>query len=191
MPPQSSRRCSYHNGKRRCQRNGTGNPPLCRTCREALGGGEPSNPIADVLGKLFTGKPVTSDDVSAAASAAARAVFGQPVGIPMPQPPRVGTYPWIFSNPPGPAPYPPPPGARRPPRQPPPPDREAERDAEASRAAARVVLGIGPRVKLTKAMLDKLRRDLARKHHPDRGGSTEKMKQINSAVDILLATVDN
>lgn len=38
-----------------------------------------------------------------------------------------------------------------------------------------------------KEVLKKQRKLLAKKYHPDRGGSVEKMQEINSAVDLLLA----
>lgn len=84
------------------------------------------------------------------------------------------------------------PAARRPappPPPPPPPDPMIEHRKQV--AAARKALGLAASVVLSKAMLERKRRELARKHHPDLGGSAAKMQEINQAVDFLLETVDN
>lgn|GEM_PF-7041045 len=71
---------------------------------------------------------------------------------------------------------------RQPPRQPPPPPPPAGPDP-------RVVLGFGPGDKLTVVIVKARHRELARKHHPDRGGSVARMQEINAAVDKLLASM--
>ena len=84
----------------------------------------------------------------------------------------------------------PPPGFRTPPNwwprgqpaSPPPPDPKIE-----ERRKARIVLGFGPSDPITLPILQRRRRDLARRHHPDRGGSVEKMKLVNAAADLLEA----
>lgn len=69
---------------------------------------------------------------------------------------------------------PPPPRPR--PRKPPGPD-------------PRVVLGFAAGQKVTAAEVKARHRELARKHHPDRGGSVARMQEVNAAVDQLLATL--
>lgn len=55
--------------------------------------------------------------------------------------------------------------------------------------AARATLGFGPRDAITKEILKARHRELAKRHHPDRGGSLERMKIINSAVDLIAGTL--
>lgn len=72
-------------------------------------------------------------------------------------------------------------------QRPPPDPREAQL-AEA-RQRARITLGFTPREPLTEAAIKGRQKELARKHHPDRGGSTAKMAAINDAADVLLASL--
>jgi hypothetical protein len=53
----------------------------------------------------------------------------------------------------------------------------------------RVVLGFAAGQKVTVAEVKARHRELARKHHPDRGGSVSKMQEVNAAVDQILATL--
>lgn len=66
--------------------------------------------------------------------------------------------------------------------------RQDPREREAI-LRARALLGYGPSDRLTKEDLRDRRSTLAKKHHPDKGGSLERMVQINQAVDILMATL--
>jgi len=52
---------------------------------------------------------------------------------------------------------------------------------------ARVIFGFGHGEAVTPDELKSRRRDLSKKHHPDRGGSLGKMQEINNAHDILAA----
>jgi len=52
----------------------------------------------------------------------------------------------------------------------------------------RTVLGFSPGERLTTDMVKKRHRELARQHHPDMGGSTAKMQEINRAVDELMSS---
>jgi len=54
---------------------------------------------------------------------------------------------------------------------------------------ARAVLGFTPQEPLTADMIKRRHRDLVRRHHPDRGGSTQRMAEVNAAVDVLLASM--
>ena len=67
-----------------------------------------------------------------------------------------------------------------PPRQPPPPPKEDLSNK------ARYTLHFGPTEALTKASIQKRRKELAAFCHPDRGGSTEAMQAVNSAADYLI-----
>jgi len=62
--------------------------------------------------------------------------------------------------------------------------KERERASHVSRA--RRILGYTAKEPITKDQIKLRQRELARKHHPDRGGSVERMQDINWAVDILL-----
>lgn len=69
-------------------------------------------------------------------------------------------------------------------RQPPQHDPEAE--LLRARAAARQVMGFGADEPIDAAKIKVRHRELVRKHHPDRGGSTKKMANINLARDVLM-----
>lgn len=63
------------------------------------------------------------------------------------------------------------------------PDLELQREL----GAARMELGFQHREPLTVERVEKRRKELARKHHPDLGGSPERMVRINQAADLLVA----
>jgi len=65
--------------------------------------------------------------------------------------------------------------------KPPPPPKKPGSDP-------RSVLGFAPGERLTTDMVKKRHRELARQHHPDVGGETAKMQEINIAVDTLMAS---
>jgi hypothetical protein len=52
---------------------------------------------------------------------------------------------------------------------------------------ARQELGFQPREPLELAQVERRRKELARKHHPDLGGSASRMATINQAADLLVA----
>lgn len=54
---------------------------------------------------------------------------------------------------------------------------------------ARKVMGFAPAEPLNTAMVRERKRTLAMKHHPDRGGSADKMARVNDAADVLLASL--
>lgn len=66
---------------------------------------------------------------------------------------------------------------------PPPVDELAEKRAALRRA--KVELGFAADEPITLQQVKDRHRVLARRHHPDRGGSVEKMQIINAAVDLL------
>lgn len=67
-------------------------------------------------------------------------------------------------------------------------DPRAAADRQA-RARARIVLGFSPSEEITREKLKARQRELARKFHPDRGGSVAKMQEINAAADVLLTAL--
>lgn len=54
---------------------------------------------------------------------------------------------------------------------------------------ARSIMQFGPKEPLTRETITKRRRALAAVCHPDKGGSTEAMQNLNRAAEILLASV--
>lgn len=187
MPPStaSSRRkaprCAYVEADRRCSRKGDGNPPLCPVHRlvleaEATRPLRPGERLVGLLGRVLRGQRVNDNQVFAGLDdlmgmfqspgfdelrAQVEAQARARARAPR-QPPRQPPLP--------------------PPGQPPPPRPPAGPDP-------RVVLGFGPGDKLTVAIVKARHRELARKHHPDRGGSVTRMQEVNAAVDKLLASL--
>jgi len=70
-------------------------------------------------------------------------------------------------------------------RQQPPPGAEIHR----ARAAARQVMGFQMHELLDADKIKARHRVLVKKHHPDHGGSTQKMANINLARDVLMAAL--
>jgi len=58
-----------------------------------------------------------------------------------------------------------------------------------ARYLARQTMGFAQAEPLTEAIIKDRKRLLAKKHHPDRGGSVQKMALVNDAADILLASL--
>jgi len=71
-------------------------------------------------------------------------------------------------------------------RQAPPEQPDPQRDLLRARRAARQVLGFTFDEPLDGAKIKARHRELLKKHHPDRGGSTKKMAIINAARDVLI-----
>lgn len=197
MPPKRQRKprapkCSYFEDGRRCPKDGVGNPPLCpphaatlRAASEA-----PYNPLRNVVEAVKTGKPVSAGDViSAAADLFATMLGGRPIAPPtvehedaprQPPPSSGGWSPfgaWWQAQ------------QQQQGRQAPPPPRADE--LLAARAAARKIFGWKSDHRLDADELKKRYRDLAKRNHPDRGGSVEKMARVNAAMDILTAELES
>jgi len=188
MPRATVPRCTYKEGSRRCPMDGSGSPPLCDPHRMALAEASRPRPPARVLLDSLTdwlqGNPINRD----ATLGAAEAFLNQWVaGIGGNYRPDIagvsengahrraqsGTdRPWNWNIP----------HTRQ--RQQPPHDPDAE--LRKARAAARQVLGFGPTEALNVDMIKARHRQLAKKHHPDRGGSNRKMETINLARDVLM-----
>jgi len=72
------------------------------------------------------------------------------------------------------------------------PQGPPRRDPAAAARQARKILGFGPTEPITKEDVDKRRRKLARKYHPDlQGGSEEKMIAVNRAADFLVVALEH
>lgn len=175
---------------RRCGADGVGNPPLCpphgailRATAEA-----PHNPLGTIVDSLKNGRPITvADAVSAAADLLSTMLGGRPF---VPPAAPSSNYRPGHGPPPSPDDWDPF-SAWRQQRQAPPP-RSSVSELTAQRAAARKVFGWANMYLLVDADELKARyRELAKKHHPDRGGSAKKMAQVNAAMDVLTAELES
>lgn len=187
-------RCVYREGAAQCRRNGLGNPPLCRPHRtlfenDLTEASSVGSRLGSVIGKLFRGHRITNDELGAAfvdglrmagavgGAAAAQGPVPGPNG-----PPRRSVADWAYEQ------------LRQ---------RQAQQDAEQQHAQAKakatadavkkakVELGWKAADTPSVEQINRRRRELARKHHPDRkGGSVAKMQSINAAADLLLAQLE-
>lgn len=195
-PRARAARCSYREGNRRCVRNGAGDPSLCAAHRIVLEE-EVSKPsashLADAVSRIAKGQKVSTEGILGAIGELF-GMFGG--GRPAPVNPPPGGFPWGFTNPPQPSQPEPPPrtrnvweemqeAARRARAQQPPPPPNPGAQKIAALLHARKILGFKPTQPLTLDAIKARRRELAMKHHPDRGGSLAKMQQINDAADVL------
>ncbi len=167
-------RCSYQEGGRRCPYEGAGEPALCPPHRLALQeAARPRSPIERLGGTVIDflqGNPINRDDTLGAV----QEIFQQWSGtIGSEYRPTSGPPPgYTWGQPPG-------QGGR---------GASIDPNAEARRAA-RQVMGFAASEPLTEDLISARKRQLAKRHHPDRGGSVEKMAAINDAADILLAAL--
>jgi hypothetical protein len=184
--PSKSRRveqCCYIEGGRRCRKSGTGDPALCNAHRVLLAdaarqGAKPrgaravGDGIYNLVDRLVSGKKVTRK-VAKEAFDDARDLLDE-----------LKASGWTIPDVPFPA-------GNGHTRRRSPPDPEVARRAEKQRAVlrARVTLGFTPQEAVTEAQIKARQRELAKKHHPDRGGSLAKMQEINAAVDVLLESL--
>ncbi len=184
MPPRAHRRlkCCYREGARRCPRDGAGNPPLCPAhqiaVQEASRPRRPSEVIAQAVVNFLQGKPINVE----ATIGAADTLIGQGIGVGYPPDdpdgngharPRFVPPWWTAANPS--------------PRPPPPPDPRVE--ARRAELAARQVLGFAASEPLTADLIKDRKKRLARRYHPDHGGSDAKMQGINAAADVLMESL--
>lgn len=192
MPPRAPR-CTFKEGGRRCNRDGHGNPPLCAPHRiavvQAAAPRSPTQVIADAMVNFLQGKPVNRD----ATIGAVEDIANQWAGMGGDYRPDMfggagedqthrraqagasgGTPRWADWHNGG---FRPDPRRAAPPRQDP---------KVAERLAARQTMGFQPADVLTEDVVKDRKKLLARKHHPDRGGSVERMSAINAAADVLL-----
>jgi len=151
---------------------------------EARRAAEPRGPArraaeaaADLFEDFITGKPFNSKKAASAINEFASHIGGAYASTaPDGERSRRGSR---FDPPDG---FQPPPNWHREP--PPPPGKDPAIEREARR-----VLGFGPADPLTEDLIKERRRQLARKHHPDKGGSVNRMQAINSATDALIAAL--
>ena len=194
---QQTQQCVFQEGRRRCVRNGFGRPALCRAHLEVMReastsdqGGYGSD-AARVIGRVIRGQRVSNDDLAAGVVDILGAVLFRNV---RPQPAAAGyTGGFPFPGMPQPQQAPPPfpgwmpprqprqPPPRQPPRPPPPPAVDND---------ARRVMGFRDGEVLTEEQIKDRKRELAKKHHPDRGGKLEVMQRINEAADRLMAELE-
>jgi hypothetical protein len=163
-----SSRCAYKDGKRRCSRNGFGEPPLCRmhALQLSLDGQEISfDEASPAFSWLDAADRILSRSNNEVAKQAG-ALFGEFLSASAERRRH--------------APPPPPNGHHRPP----PPPRPNPADDP------RLVLGFEPGDKLTAEIIKERKKALAALFHPDRpGGSLTAMKRVNEAADKLLCSL--
>lgn len=70
------------------------------------------------------------------------------------------------------------------------PQRDPEAELRKARAVARQVLGFQMKEPLDAGKIKARHRELFKKHHPDRGGSTQRMAAINAARDVLMEALE-
>lgn len=186
MPPKKQApktpRCAYVESGRRCSRAGTGNPPLCEPHRlvleaEADRPQRPGERLVGVIGNILNRKKITDEQLFGGIEDFVD-MFTRSSGDPAHDPiaaarARAAEFMRRAQGQPS--------GQRRPP-PPPPPRKPAGPDP-------RIVLGFAAGEKVTAEQVKKRHRELARRHHPDRGGSVAKMQEVNAAVDQILATL--
>ena len=173
--PRSNRipRCSYREDGRQCLRNGLGNPPLCRSHQLLLQAYAEQNEVRGAglgaLADVLAGRPISRQVIHDILEELGT-LFGRGRVDPRMPPGHVR------SGRPPPRRVPPPPSG--------PPPEEMERQRRI--LLARQELGFQPREPITQEMVERRRKEMARKHHPDLGGSVDRMARINQAADILL-----
>lgn len=180
MPPKPKQfRCAYVERGKRCPRAGTGNPPLCEPHRlvleaEAERPPRPGERFVGLLGRVFRGQKISDEQVFSGIEDFV-GMFQQHPNFEELQAQakeRLREQARRFKQN----------GQRQQQHAPPRPRKPPGPDP-------RVVLGFTPGQKLTADEIKRRHRELARKHHPDRGGSVAKMQEINAAVDQLLASM--
>lgn len=184
--PRRPERCVFYDKEsgRRCRRNGTGTPPLCQMCRDALDQREQS-PFAEIFGSILSGKRPSQRSVEDAIRDVTENVFGKRMSkeqidelLSRARAAATGAGAGGSSSQSSSDSS----GARSSTR------KEQERsEAEKAReiSRARRILGFTAMEPLTVDTVKKRYRELARKHHPDMGGSTAKMAELNRAMEIL------
>lgn len=171
MPRAKRTICAYTERGQRCRRNGHGNPPLCEAHRLVLEAelarpARPGERLVGLLTRVLRGQRVTDQHVEAGISDL-MGMFDD--GIDMRQFMHERAHEHMRRT-----------------------GHAAPRAAPATRPAApdpRAILGFAPGQKLTLDEVKRRHRELARRHHPDRGGSVARMQEINQAVDAILASL--
>lgn len=196
-----AKRCTFKQGNRRCTFDGDGQPPLCDAHRVALAeAARPKAPI-EVLGQtvadFLSGRPINREQTLGAVSDLASQWAGN-IGAGYRPEVRAGEtegsvhhraqsgqdplWQWILNAQKHAQ------GQQQSRQQPQQPHSPQEIEARKLRAARRI-FGFKDGVDLTDEMIKKRHRELMKKHHPDRGGSTETTMVINAARDVLVASL--
>lgn len=187
MPP-GSKRCTYKEGTRRCPYDGEGDPLLCKAHHMAIMAAArvkpPARVLLESLNDWLSGNPINREATIGAAEDFLSQWVGNLGGEYRPdmtgggsedsvhRRAQPGSRPWNWNIP------------HRSSQRPEPPD--PQRDLIRARQAARQVMGFGPEEPLDETKIKARHRELVKKHHPDRGGSTRKMAIINAARDVLV-----
>ena len=189
MPTRLGDQCVFEGAAGQCQRTGSGNPPLCRHQYELVKYGKANasyaeaptdgSAVGDLFAELFRNPAFQAAAAFGLEELLRRAARAQARRQRQRQ--QQGGA-WYAEWPPRPGGAQQPPPGQPPPGQPPPFRRHRGPDP-------RQVLGIAPHVRITAELVRQRRRELAAQHHPDRGGSTERMQAINRAADALLAQI--
>lgn len=174
QPRPQTIQCRFEDGRGRCRSIATVEGQLCQRHADTLADRDPIRAAADLLGRRVS---------KAFGGGADREVQEMMAGV-------VGQGVAAFidylrhqASGPGRRPAIPRAAAAAPPPPPPPPPRASADRLELEQA--RRVLGFPSSGRLVLAEVLARRRELARKHHPDLGGSVERMQAINAAADLL------
>lgn len=184
-------RCTYSEDGRRCVKDGDGNPPLCRVHQIAVAEilsrktRTPAQRVSDLVTDFLQGKRLTQDEVMGVVQDVAQQWSGMAGEYRPPIDARGRTDHHQYTR--QDAPWTPRPGQGS--RQAPPVDPQQE-ELRVARLRARKVLGFATNQRLTPDDVKQRKRELAKRNHPDQGGSTAKMATINDAADVLLADPD-
>lgn len=195
----ASQQCSFRGENGRCRRNQVVGG-LCGLHASAASSPD-IHPLASIINDLLNGSPIESSTLEDIAARAVSSVVGRPVtaaelreqikngGIEIDwEEARVkasDAYSRVSSRV-----YPsrlsPEDRARRDAER----QQQKQRDQQTRKKAsdiskARRILGFTAKEPVTRQMVKDRQRELARKHHPDRGGNVSRMQDINWAVDIL------
>jgi hypothetical protein len=177
-------------------RDGDGNPPLCRPHLIAVAelvraqNQSPVERVFDLFDNFLQGKPINKSDVIGAVQDAFWGIGGGVAAGYHPDLNTNGTTDHRHQH----SRFRPPPDFRYPDgwigggTQAPPSPEQAQHDEE---RRARKVMGFAQGQKLTEDIVKDRKKALARKHHPDHGGSLDKMQRINAAADVLLGSLQN
>ena len=193
MSPRRHPRCSWEDGRGRCAERGAGDPPLCRTHYERAFYGRDEEPsefetARDELLTTILDHPALHqfgrrlddrvqglfDQLSQTLERAAERAFDRPLHT---RPEYQGPHSGFASE------WPPRPRQKRH-QAPPRPSSGPQLDDP------RVILGFSPQAKLTRAIIKKRQRELARIFHTDTQGGEgyeDAMKRVNTAADALLS----
>lgn len=203
MPPKTATRCAYHEAGKRCPRNGAGNPPLCpRHLSLVKKAQEPRAPVtivSDLLSDFLQGKPINRDATIGAVQEMFRQWEGNLGGDYRPpvdngrSENQTHTRPfdaremfreWTQRTA----------GQGRQRQQGPQPNDE-EQQRRLAIDKARRALGFPLNTAISEDAIKKRHRELAKKWHPDLGSAADrtmreaKMRDVNAAVDVLMAAL--